>query len=201
MSADPRTIETYAAKAGDYLRMTATTQPTASLQRFMALLPPSAKVLDIGCGPGTESALMRAAGLDPDPFDASAEMVALAQETYSLPARVASFDDITQQATYDGAWANFSLLHARWGDLPRHLHAIARALKPSGIFHIAMKTGEGEKRDTLGRFYTYISVTDLQSILHDTGLEPLHVDEDEGPGLAGKQEPFVTICARLQNDA
>lgn len=186
----------YAAKAEDYAALTRTDAPGAELTRFIESLPEAAKVLDLGCGPATASAHMRAAGLRPDPVDASPEMVALANATHDIGARLATFDDIAGEAVYDGVWANFSLLHAPRADLPRYLAALARALRPGGVFHIGMKTGEGEARDALGRHYTYVSVPELEALVSAAGLQVTDTREGREAGLAGTVDPFVILNAR-----
>ena len=152
-------------------------------------------MLDLGCGPATASAHMRAAGLIPDPVDASPQMVALANQTHAIGARLASFDDIAGEAVLDGVWANFSLLHAPRTDLPRHIAAIARALRPGGLFHIGMKTGAGEGRDGLDRFYTYVTVPELRALLEEAGLRVVYEAEGREAGLAGTEDPFVLMQA------
>jgi hypothetical protein len=99
-------------------------------------------------------------------------------------------------AAYDGVWANFSLLHAPVADLPRHIDAIAQALRSGGIFHIAMKTGEGEARDAIDRMYSYVTVSALQSMVEVAGFTVLGIDEGHEVGCAGTDDPFVTMRAR-----
>ncbi len=100
------------------------------------------------------------------------------------------------QDIFDGIWANFSLLHAARSDLPRYLAAIAHALKPGGVFHIGMKTGQGTKRDGLGRRYTYVGDTELTGLLTGVGLIPFARWTGEGKGLSGDVEPWLVIQAR-----
>jgi hypothetical protein len=142
------------------------------------------------------SAHMRAAGLLPDPVDASAAMVALANDTFRIGARQGSFDDLDAKTAYAGVWANFSLLHAPRADLPRHLSAIRRALLPGGAFHIGMKTGTGEGRDDIDRFYTYVTVAELHALLENAGFDLLATREGVDTGLSGRQDPFVICRAR-----
>lgn len=198
---DAQTLAVYEARAEDYARMVETAAPQKSLLRFMQALPPGARVLDLGCGPGGDSAHLRAAGFDPDPVDASGAMVQLACDRFGLPARQATFDDLTAKACYDGVWASFSLLHAARADLPRHVAAIARALRPGGSLGVGMKLGAGEGRDTLGRFYTYISVPELARLLTTAGLRVMETEKGMGAGLAGTLDPFVVMMARKDKDA
>lgn len=193
---DDRTIATYNEKADDYNRRFSAATPNSSLQRFIDLLPAGGAVLDLGCGPATASAHMRAAGLVPDPVDASPGMVKVANETHDIGARVATFDDIDTEDVYDGVWANFSLLHAPRDDLHRHFAALARALRPGGILHVGMKTGSGAARDAMDRLYTYVSVDELRGLIEAAGFEVIAVKEGEEAGLAGTVDPFVLMRAR-----
>lgn len=196
MTADARTLAAYAQHTTSYADRFSQTQPNRHLTAFIAALPPSARVLDLGCGPATASATLRAAGHDPDPVDASPEMVALANTRHAIGARLASFDDLDAQAAYDGVWANFSLLHAPRADLPRHLVAIHAALKPKGLFHLALKTGTGEHRDRLDRRYTFVTRDEITTLLTTTGFTLLTSYEGKERGLAGTLDPFIALLAQ-----
>ena len=193
---DKPTIAFYDSAADRYDNLTKTGAPDDDLRDFMALLPDGAHVLDLGCGPARASVHLRNAGFHPDPVDASEGMVTLANEAHDIGARLMTFDELDAVATYDGVWANFSLLHAPRADLPRHLAAIATALKPGGVFHIGMKTGDGDLRDDIDRFYTLVTVTELQGLVRDAGLTVIALREGEGKGCAGTIDPFVILRAR-----
>jgi SAM-dependent methyltransferase len=195
MTADPRTIAVYDARAADYAKRFGNARPDPHLRRFISVLPKGARVLDLGCGPAQASAFMREAGLDPDPIDASPAMVALANDRHDIGARIATFDDIDAVAEYDAVWANFSLLHAARADLPRHLAALHLALKPGGHLHIAMKTGSGEARDGIDRLYTFVTVSELCGLLADTGFIVTETQEGVETGLAGTEDPYVIVSA------
>lgn len=192
MTTDPDTLAVYAARAADYAAMAEglDDQPLAA---FLALLPPGARILDLGCGPGVQAAQMAAAGHHPDPVDAAPEMVALAKAR-GLPARRADFD-APLPGPYDAAWASFSLLHAPRADLPRHLAAIHAALKPGAPLHLGMKLGHGEGRDALGRFYTYYTREDLLDLLTAAGFTVTRADERIETGLSGQPAPGLLVTA------
>lgn len=193
---DRETIDVYDTRAAEYANLLQHQAPDAQLVAFMDLLPEGGAVLDLGCGPATASAHMRAAGFSPDPVDASAAMVILANETFNIGARVMRFDQIDATAAYDGVWANFSLLHAPRSDLPAHFRALANALRPSGVISVGMKTGTGEKRDALGRKYTYVTADELQSQLTNAGFDVIGVDTGKSRGLDGVIAPWVVVRAR-----
>ncbi len=193
---DDETIAFYDTAAGDYAAKFAKSRPDAQLTAFMDLLPKGGRVLDLGCGPATASAHMRTAGFECDPVDASDGMIKIANNLHDLGARKLTFDELDMIADYDGVWANFSLLHASRDDLPRHLNAIAIALRDQGVFSVAMKTGTDATRDRLGRMYTFVTIPELSELLTNVGFSILAVDEGMGPGLAGDVSPWVTIRAR-----
>ena len=195
MSADRETLSVYDAKADEYADLISTSEDTR-LNAFMAQLPRGGTVLDLGCGPGLSSGAMASAGFKVDATDASDGMVDLAQKQPGVTAWRASFDEIEGEDAYDGIWANFSLLHAAREDMPRHLAALRRALKPGGAFHIGMKTGKGAERDGIGRFYTYYTESELDTLLRDAGFEPFEKTTGEEVGMAGTLDPWVTLLCR-----
>ena len=195
---DDRTIAVYDARAVDYARLNASDKPDAHLQDFIDLMPKGAHVLDLGCGPAAASAHMRNASLVPHPIDASQGMVQLANDSYNIDAVLGTFDDIRGTAIYDGIWANFSLLHAPRADLPRHVAALVEALKTGGTIHVALKSGEGVKRDAIDRLYTFLTVQELQNLLTDAGLRVNYTAEGMDKALAGTDDPWV-LCRAIKD--
>jgi len=193
--ADQKTIDAYNAKATDYAKMVSRTTPDKDLRNFIDSVPKGGLVLDLGCGPGNSAAMMQAAGLIPEAMDASAQMVELARTKYGLTVTHATFDDLNAIARYDGIWANFSLLHAAKSDMLRHLSAIHTALKPGGHFHIGMKLGTGEIRDTMDRMYTYYEDTELKDMIQTAGFTLLNSRNDVMQGMVSDAEPFIIITA------
>ena len=195
MSADKETLAVYATKAADYASMMDEFANDPRLVAFIGTLPTGAHVLDLGCGPGWAAAQMAEAGLRVDATDASPEMVEMAGQLEGVTARVATFDEITGTDLYDGIWANFSLLHAPRRDMPRILAALHRALKPGGLFHIGVKTGTGEHRDSLGRLFTYYTADELHGLLKQAGFAPFSSYTGRDAGLSGEPADWITITA------
>lgn len=195
MSADKETLAVYQSRAGDYAKMVDTDAPFPALEAFIAAIPNGGHVLDLGCGPGRASATMQAAGLVIDAVDASAAMVEQAKTLQKINARIATFDDISGESVYDGVWANFSLLHAPKSAFPHHLEALHKSLRPGGIFHLGLKTGEGEIRDGIGRFYALYTLQELETILTNAGFQISHHATGEDLGLDGTSAPWIMITA------
>ena len=192
---DKKTIDTYNARADIYVNIVSRTTPDQDLQNFLYTVPKGGKVLDFGCGPGNSAMMMQDAGLKVDAIDASSEMVKLAQEKFGVNAKLGTFDDLDAENYYDGIWANFSLLHAPKSDMPRHLSAIHKALKPSGYFHIGLKTGTGSARDDIDRMYTYYEEEELCDLLTSAGFTVIAVRKDSMEGMAGTNDPFMIVTA------
>lgn len=193
---DAETLKVYAEKVDDYAKLVTRGKPDRDLADFIAGVPAGGRVLDLGCGPGNSAAMMMDAGLVAEATDASPEMVELAVEA-GVKAWVATFDQLAAVSVYDGVWANFSLLHARKSDMPANLGRIAAALTAGGFLHLGLKTGEGEKRDKIGRFYAYYTEDELRGLLDDEGFEVTYVRHGRAPGLAGTDDPFMIVKARL----
>lgn len=192
---DHETIAVYDTRAGDYAKLEPSEAPSDTLAAFIKTLPDGARVLDLGCGPGSSARHMVRAGCVVDALDASAEMIELASSIDGVTARQASFDDISGAAIYDGVWANFSLLHAARTDMPRHLAAIHTALKPGGLFHIAVKEGSGEGRDNLGRHYTYYTESGLTALLQTAGYSVGPYRRGRDKGLSGTDDNWISVTA------
>ena len=192
---DHETIAVYDTRAGDYAKLEPSETPSDTLAAFLKVLPDGARVLDLGCGPGSSARHMVRAGCVVDALDASAEMIELASSIDGVTARQASFDDISGAALYDGVWANFSLLHAARTDMPKHLAAIHTALKPGGLFHIAVKEGSGEGRDNLGRHYTYYTESGLTALLQTAGYSVGPYRRGRDKGLSGTDDNWISVTA------
>ena len=191
---DRETIALYDARAADYADLVA--EPSPRLAAFIAALPPGGRALDLGCGPGAAAATMAAAGLEVDALDASAGMVALARERYSVAARQGTFADVDTGRAHDGVWANFSLLHAPRAEMPDHLARLHAALAPGGLLHIGLKTGTGARRDGIGRLYTYYTDEEITGLLEAAGFAVIDRETGRETGFDGVEADWIILWAR-----
>ena len=129
--------------------------PSTRLRGFLALLPPGAAILELGCGAGNHSAVMLAEGFSVRATDGSPEMAEIASRRLGHPVEAMLFDELDADQAYDGVWASACLLHAPRDELAGILGRIHRALRPSGVFYASYKIGDGGGRDSLGRYYNY----------------------------------------------
>ncbi|MBR1086509.1 class I SAM-dependent methyltransferase [Bradyrhizobium manausense] len=131
--------------------------PSTRLKDFLALLPPGGAILELGCGAGNHAAVMLAEGFSLRATDGSPEMAAIASRRLGHPVEAMRFDQLDAREAYDGVWASACLLHVPRDELAGILGRIHRALKPSGVFYASYKIGEVDGRDSLGRYYSYVS--------------------------------------------
>ncbi|MEP1961848.1 methyltransferase domain-containing protein [Tateyamaria sp.] len=190
---DAETLSVYAAKAADYAKLTNAETASPHLLRFISKLPAGARVLDLGSGPGFAAGAMAAAGMDAHAWDPVLEMIAMAEKYQGVTARQAVYSDLSEIAAYDGIWCNFSMLHTPLADWPDHFTAIARALKPGGLLHFGTKVGTGEKRDRIGRLYSYMTQEALLALLNQKGFEVDYTHTGEDKGLSGEMARFIVL--------
>jgi len=193
---DEETVSVYDAKAQDYAKLTKNEGMSADLLSFIERIPKGGRVLDLGCGPGHSAGRMAQSGLVVEASDASAEMIKIASGVSGVSARQETFDDLKAIDHYDGIYANFSLLHAERTRVPEHVATITSALKTGGIFHIGMKTGDEQSRDSIGRRYSYFTEAQLEEMLTDNGLTVVHRNHGEDMGLSGEMAEWVVLQSK-----
>ena len=192
---DKQTLEYYSRQASQYQKRMAESEfPYAA--KFAQQLNVGERVLDLGCGPGQHSAYFASQGLIVDAIDASEEMVALANSNEGVNASVSSFEAFTTTEKYNGIWANFSLLHADKRDMPTIIRKLREAANEGALFHLGMKAGKGTATDRLGRFYTYYTPDELETMIASAGFSTFKTELGSGKGMAGKDEPWVILWAK-----
>lgn len=194
---DAETLSVYARKAAEYARMTHGEAASPTLLRFISHLPKGARTLDLGCGPGQAAGAMAAAGMEAHAWDPVPEMVDMAARQRGVIARRAVYADLVEEDAYDGIWCNFSMLHTPLADWSRQFQAIARALKPGGLLHFGTKLGVGERRDSIGRLYSYMSEAAIMALVRQAGFEVTFSETGEEKGLDGQLAQFIVLQAHL----
>lgn len=190
---DTQTLAVYASQADKYADLVESAGTDKHLLAFLDSLPKGAEILDWGCGVGNAGGYAKANGFEVTATDASAEFAAKAQELFDLKVRIETFADLADVDAYDGIWANFSLLHAPKAAMPKHLAQARRALRSGGRFCIAMKTGDGEHRDGIGRFYAYYGEDELKELLAQAGFTVTDQTNGVTVGLDGRDWPWVVL--------
>ena len=195
MKPDKITINIYNEKTTDYQNMAKSSAEMAAEKDFAASIPVGGYVLDYGCGPGRTAGYFAECGLQTHAFDASIEMVKLARNNIGVKVWLGSFESFSAKDTYDGIWANFSLLHAPREEMHNLLKVIHSALKTKGKLFLSLKLGTGQARDTLGRLYTYYEKEELRNFLQTAGFTWESHIEGSGKGLDGTVSEWISVLA------
>ena len=167
---DNITIDIYNKNAAKYANLDIDKVSLKAYRQFSQALPQNGIVLDYGCGPGYFSKKFLSAGFKVDAFDASEKMIEIASIETRVNWWVGDFKSFRATTLYDGIWANFSLLHAPKKEITPLIQTIFKSLKPRGLFSLGLKLGVGEKRDKIGRKYSYFEEQEISNILSNEGF-------------------------------
>ena len=183
------TLAYYAANAEAFASSTVSVEFTAMQERFVELLEPGARVLDLGCGSGRDAKRFAEAGFAVDAVDGSPELCRIAAEFTGLPVRCMRFEELSAVAEYDGIWACSSILHVPSTQLPELLGKMAAALRDGGVVYTSFKYGEGEGMRH-GRYFSDFTEETFARLLEQVPAlceEEHWVSSDVRPGRGGER--------------
>jgi SAM-dependent methyltransferase len=193
---DPETLAFYNREAAAY-GARRLPEENLRLRAFLDQLTPGAAILDLGCGGGQDTAAMLAAGFEATAVDGSPGLAAVAAERLGRPVQVLLFEDLAFEVAFDGVWANASLTHARPESLPDILRRVRRALRPDGLFYAGFKAGDGGARDSLGRYFSYLSEPDLRAAYDAAGpWTGLELEHRQGGAYDKREQAWMHVAVR-----
>lgn len=171
-----KTIDVYNAMAHEYAKKLNDYAPRPEQEKFVALLPKNATILDAGCGPGRDCEYFVKQGLKVVGVDLSDKLLDIAKQRV-FQASFVKQDlrslDFTP-SSFDGIWACASLLHLHRAEVPQVLENFFHLLKPGGILFVMVKEGSGEAdvKESLSsnmvRHFTYFTLTELKKLLENS---------------------------------
>ena len=194
MPQDDRTLGFYEQQAPAYASRDENSD-MRHLEAFLALLPPGAVILELGCGAGRDSEAMLSRGYAVRPTDGSPEMAEAAEQRLGIPVETLLFGDLDEAGTCDGIWANACLLHVPRAGLPGILARIHAALKKDGAFCASFKAGDKEGRDQFDRYYNYPSERSLREWYAASGWADLAITIEMGSGYDRKPTQWLHVTA------
>lgn len=203
-----RTLQTYERVADDYRDSHADRDAIEGyIDRFVDALPAvdgasddrtdALRVLDVGCGPGWESATFGEHGHDvtavditPSFLDAAGE-VAPDADRARMDMRALGFRD----DAFDGLWACASFLHVPREDATPTLRGFHRVLRPGGALFLAVKHGDGDWRpdgqnsygEAEDRLFTLYTPDAIRERVEDAGFTvEEHTWDDDWIQIVGR---------------
>jgi len=193
---DPATLAFYEANARSYSEARPD-EPSEDLLAFLPRLPFRSKVLELGCGSGTDALAMEKLGLQVDATDGVSAMVAIADKRLSRGARMMRFDQLVAENEYDAVVACASFLHVPANELPALATRVWVALKPGGWHFASFKTGGTPGWDRHGRYYNQLDQAGAENVYSSAApWDQLLFDSYDGVGHFSEPSRWLTVVAR-----
>ena len=162
---DSRTIDYYNSNADAYFESTVGADMAALRERFLKLVQPSGRIIDVGAGSGRDLKYFLDAGFDAEGIDLSCELCKKAEAYSGAKVMCADVCEWQPDKKYDGVWANASLLHLPASEIENFVLRLPLILKNGGVAFISMKSGIADGYDDKGRFFTNFTEEMMHGIL------------------------------------
>lgn len=158
------TLSYYDKNAENFINGTVAVDFSAVADKFAALLPEGASILDYGCGSGRDTKYFLEKGFQVEAIDGSKELCQYAEDYTGIPVRCMLFQELNEVEKYDGIWACSSILHVSKKELPDVFARMITALKPEGLIYTSFKYGEfeGERK---GRYFSDFTIESFREFL------------------------------------
>ncbi|WED42590.1 class I SAM-dependent methyltransferase [Legionella cardiaca] len=206
MSNKEITKQSYQATAVEFANNVADLAPIASIEKFIKLLPPKAKIIDIGCGSGRDAKIFSNMGADVLGIDFCSNLIDIAKKNAPLSEfQVMDFETMNfPAASFDGAWSACSLGHSSKKILPDILKNIHLLLKENGYFYLALKKGSGESLDKdlryegdVKKFWAFFEEEELMNILQAAHFKILDFDTVEKKFTYQSHPALRIFCQKI----
>ncbi|HWT76983.1 MAG TPA: class I SAM-dependent methyltransferase [Mobilitalea sp.] len=162
------TIDYYNRNARLYFDSTVELSMGEIRDKFIALLPEGAEILDLGCGSGRDSLYFIERGLNVTALDGSKELCRLASIHIDQDVLHMLYSDLDFKEVFNGVWACASLLHCSQEELKDVFIKVIDCLKPGGILYMSFQYGEFAGLRN-GRYYMDFKTRKMKEFLSDYG--------------------------------
>lgn len=157
------------------------------------------KILDVGCGPGRDLVAFKSQGHIPVGLDATPAFVEMAASLSGCEVWQQSFLNLDLPlATFDGIFANASLIHVPRSEMVKVLKDLQQALVPAGAIVMSMCRGDWEGyevRPTGKRYTVGWEYETLAPCLEAAGFEIVN-HYYRPPGLPRAAQSWVVMVGR-----
>jgi SAM-dependent methyltransferase len=194
------TIAEYQATADSFRVGTWDHDVSQNREALVAAMPRRpGKILDLGCGPGRDLLAFQQQGHTVVGLDATPAFVTMAQATVGCEVWQQSFLNLAlPPATFDGIFANASLIHVPQVDMVRVLQDLWRSLVPQGAIVLSMARGDHEgymARPTGHRYVAGWEYATLAPCLEQANFTILQ-HYYRPPGLPIEQQSWLVMVAQ-----
>jgi SAM-dependent methyltransferase len=153
-ASDPvgETQGTYDLITAEFARQNALAWPDLAdnIEALTSSLPPGSVVADVGCGPGRDTALLRAGGLRVVGMDLSFGQLRTSGLTGMVQADMRRLP--LRGGSVDAIWCHAALLHIPRTVVPAVLAEFASVTRPGGELSLAVVEGDGEGFEVASKY-------------------------------------------------
>jgi len=198
------TIKSYDLYANQYHENVKELAPSKYLNLFTNYLDRNAKILDLGCGSGRDSAIFSQMGFQVVGVDLSIELLRIAKSTapnvhfIKKDIRFLDFEDFS----FNGIWASAILLHIHKSEIPSLIDSLYRILVNEGVLYLSVKKGQGDEfvpdiryGDSAYKYWSYFSQEDLSNLLVKSGFILLK-SEISNTNSSYSTNPWINIICQ-----
>ncbi len=171
-----RTLGHYNRNAQAFWAGTRDHDVSQNIEALLRHLPqaPALRILDFGCGPGRDLMRFKALGHHPVGLDGAEAFVRLARENAACEVWHQDFLELAlPTAHFDGVFANASLFHVPYQELPRVLQHLRACLKTGGVLFSSNPRGQNVEEFSGERFGCYLDLPTYRELMLAGGFEEL----------------------------
>jgi ubiquinone/menaquinone biosynthesis C-methylase UbiE len=138
---------------------------------------PGVRLLDVGCGPGSDTATFADRGYEVTGFDLTAAFLQRATETVDAPFVRGDMRALPFQSNaFDGVWASASLLHVPRGDVPGTLREFRRVLDAPGTLVATLKRDGTDRHSDDDRYFERYTPDEIRALARDADYDDVTVE-------------------------
>jgi len=170
-----------------------------NIDAFLSALPKEKKldILDFGCGPGRDMSVFKSMGHRPVGLDGSKEFCKMAEQQSDCPTLNQQFlNRKLEEKSFDGIFANDSLVHVPSKKLPGVLNELHCAVRKDGILFSSNPRGNAEGWQGQ-RYGHYMEFEASETFLQQSGFKI--IEHFYRPaGLPREHQPWLAIVSQRQ---
>ncbi len=194
------TIAQYQAEADSFKSGTWDHDVSQNRDALLAALPKNpGKILDLGCGPGRDLVAFKAQNQTVIGLDATPAFVEMAREASGCEVWQQSFLGLNLPTdSFDGIFANASLIHVPRQAMVRVLQDLWRSLILNGVLLMSMGRGDWEGYTARTSGYRYVVAWEYETLapcLKQAGFTIIN-HYYRPPGLPRQEQSWLVIVAK-----
>ena len=190
-----KTLDYYNQNVTTFIADTISVDLKDTQNKFINALPGD-KILDLGCGSGSDTKYFLEIGLKVTAVDGSEELCKRASDYLGIPVYHMLFQELDLEDEYNGILACSSILHLPKDELRTVFYKMVTALKSSGVIYTSFKYGEFEGERN-GRYFTDFTIELFNEFIKnipDLKIEEQWITEDVRPGR--RDEKWLNLLLR-----